>query len=170
MDFPTSSHKRPRADLPDDSRPDLLQPHVSRLVQNLGWRDCIYKIPPKRCASGDSQRSLLPGLRPFLLFGCVALRGTLRPQGSKSSTFTAAASGCCMVWYFPSVTVGAPRLHRVRSWLPSIYSDAIIPSPSSDADGGQVPFPLRAADGVAALEVHYKLFTTSIYIVTRLVV
>ena len=33
-------------------------------------------------------------------------------QGPKSSTFTAAASRCRMVWFFQSVTVGASRLHR----------------------------------------------------------
>ena len=38
----------------------------------------------------------------------------------------------------------------MRSWFPSIHSDANLPSPSSDADGSQDSLSLRAADGVAA--------------------
>ena len=114
-------------------------------------------IPPKRCAFGGSQRFLLQGLRPFSFpsaawpFGPRSEHGDLTPVTSLQQPLAAARSGISRQsrWGHLASTV--------RSWFPSIRSDAITPSPSSDADGDQVPFPPRAAACAAALEMEVGL-------------
>ena len=97
-------------------------------------------------------------------------------QGPKSSTFTAAASRCRMVWFFQSVTVGASRLHRallvpehplerhspVASWLrgrrPSSSSSQGSRRRCCPGDGGRpraVPSSISAASsGSSPLDPH----------------
>ena len=154
MDCPSSSRKRLRADLLDDSSSDLQEPPVSQDGADSGLvglhQQSFLRVAPPANASFQAFGLSFPSVAWPL--GSRSVHRDQNPappvQPGPRKAAWSGNSGQSRWGHLAST---------VRSWFPSFGSHAIPTSPSGDADGGQVPFPPRAADGVAALEMEVGL-------------